>query len=116
MLSTKTIIAFPPEMKSYFDRMLLFHDAFKFGDETGKIHKMFAYIKSESEKFRKFPEIYARWQNLEKQYLDLYERTKIKEKKQSPKAKNKTKRPFYHITMPDQSSRDLFLRLRFVGN
>lgn len=103
----------PPVIKTYFDKDLL-SIKIKLGDDLEKLHKIYHYIRAEAKKYKRYPAEYQRWQKLEKEYLDLYERTKIKEEKQEAKAKNRTKELFYYVKMPDKRSEGLFFRLRFA--
>ena len=102
-----------PEIKTYFDKDLL-SIKFTLGDCLEKLDEIYKNIKAEAEKFRKHPSEYIRWKKLEKQYLELYERTKAKKEKQEGKAKNRTQRPFYYITMPNRRGERLLFGLRFA--
>lgn len=83
-----------------------------FGDNLEKFNSIYKYIKSLSEKYRKYPEIYSKWEKLEKEYLDLYERTKAKEKNLQEKTENRPKKPFYFTRMPNRRCKRIFSRLR----
>jgi hypothetical protein len=108
-----TTVVLPPQIQTYFDKTLL-SIPMKFGDDLERIHNIFCYIKQVAEKYRNYPKEYARWKLLEKEYMDLYERTKTKEKNQEAKAKNRTKGPFYFIRMSNKRFDRLFSRLRFA--
>jgi hypothetical protein len=101
----------PPKIKHYFDRLLL-ATPFKLGDDLESLHKLYSYIKQVAEKFRKYPAEYTKWQEVEKKYLELYRRAEAKEKIQGPKAKNRTKEPFYFVRLSSRRNERLLNGLR----
>lgn len=108
----KTITVMPKPIHAYFDKNLLSMRV-NLGDTLENLHKIYLGIKIDSEKFRKYPQHYATWLALEKEYLELYVRTKAKEKIKGKQAQNKTKEPFYFIKMSNKSDENFFRRLRF---
>ncbi len=52
---------------------------------------------------------------LQKEFLELYERAKIKEKDVEGKAKNKTQGPLYCIIFPDKRDENIFRGFRYAS-
>lgn len=103
-----------PKIQIKFDKRLLSSPMPKFNEED--LFNIYLYIKAKLwYKHHKCPSKKIKCQNLEKLFLNLYERIKKKKDKSEKEKKNKTEMPFYHIRLPRQSDGNLFRRLRSIS-
>jgi hypothetical protein len=64
-------------------------------------------------KCAKYPEWKRECEQLEKQFLELYERALAKEKDLEAEEGYKTQEPFYYIRLPDKCSDEILTGLRY---
>jgi hypothetical protein len=89
--------------------MLLALPTPEFRDSLKKIWKKYVHIKKRlirQSNYNKNTKV--RLEKLEREFLDLYERTKTKEEKLGEETRNKAKGLFYHVDLPDKSSQNIF--------
>lgn len=110
----KTITTLPP-IEQYFNYHLLenpFDDSLRFDSR-----RLFAWYKFYLRKLQRksyHSDIRRKkCELLEQEFLQLYERIKIKEEELEEKTKHITKRPFFYITYSDYRSKKLYDRFRF---
>lgn len=104
-----------PEIKQYFDRLLLSTPCPKFNDDISRINRMFKYI--ENKLLRRCKDEYQKREieELLKQYREKHGRIVKKEKDLETEERHATKEPFYNFTMPSKRDGFIFNRLRFKG-
>ena len=107
------ITVIPPEIITYYDKLLLFLPFPPIGDSLVKFKGMFEYILEVAEKLKKFPVEYMRFKKLTLEYFDLYERIKTKEENQGATSRNRTKEPFYFVRIASRRHERILTRLRF---
>ncbi len=84
------------------------------GDNLQRLWRIYLYInKKLMQKSHHDPIWKKKCEQLEKEFLELYERTKTKEENIETKTKNKTKEPFYFIEIPNRSHQNIFEGLRY---
>ena len=83
----------------------------KLGDSLEKIWDIYLYIKGKL--FKKKTNSKEKLQKLKKEFLELYECAKEKEKDVKTNSKNKTKMSFYYIELPYKGDKEIFARLRY---
>ena len=83
-----TITAHPPQVKQFYDSTLLSKPTSKFYDESELLWRVYTYIKLKLSKKSKYhPNSEIKYNQLEREFLELYERAKTKEK-DATRAKN----------------------------
>lgn len=111
LIKTTTSI---PEISQHYNKNLLSTPIPKFCDDSERLWRVYMYIKSKLEKKCNSNEIRKnRFERLEKEFIPLYERAKIKEKELEEKTGKPNKGPFYYISEPDKYHKKIFNRLRF---
>ena len=104
-----------PEILQHFNSALLSTPA-TFGDNLKVLWQVYEYI-HENISYKALKSNYDPWkekiESLEKQFLELYERQKVKEEKLKEEAKYKDDFPFYYIRLPHKGDEKLFSRLRW---
>jgi len=108
-MCSKSITVIPPKILEYYSHILL-NNPIKFRDDLEKIWNMYLYVKKILYKKVKNK---IKLEELDKEFLEIYERAKKKEKDINTKTENKTKMPFYFITMPNKGDQNIFDRLRY---
>jgi hypothetical protein len=111
MIETKSCI--PSDILQSYDKKLLSYPAVKFYDDSARLWSWYQWIKrklqrktvKDSIRNRKFLE-------LEKQFLELYERTVAKEKDIEKKTGEQAVRAFRYFEYPLKNDRKIFERFR----
>lgn len=104
------------KIQQYFDKGLLSTPTPKFKDDSEILIKVFNYIDAVlSKKTKNLATRDENYQKMKKEFLYLYDRATLKEADIKEKTGKEAKMPFYFITVPHKSDRDLFNRLRFKG-
>jgi hypothetical protein len=84
------------------------------GDNLERLWRIYSYIKKKLIHKSFHDTIWKQECNqLEQEFLELYERTQIKEKDTKTKTKNKTKEPFYRFKITNRSHENIFDGLRY---
>jgi hypothetical protein len=103
-----TITNIPPQIFQFYNRALL-TGPHKLCDDSSNLDSVYRFIKYKIDKKPIGNKVYQ----LEKQYLELDERIKVKEKVIEGETGHITKRPFYRFEMSNKKGRDIFERLRY---
>ncbi len=112
-MEIKTIKALPPELIHYFNYKLLSIPYPKFCDDSQVLWEIFQYINETMKKSYEWnPNRHNKYLELRKVFVELYERTEIKEKELEEKTGHANKAPFTFFTMPDKRCQRLFGHLR----
>jgi hypothetical protein len=112
MIKITTTSTLPPQVVLQFNKMLLM-TPYCLADDRIVLWGMYLYIKEEL--FRKAKNIPARLkkcEELEKKFLELYERIKKKEEQLKEQTKRTMPEPFYFFTDPFRDSGRVYERLR----
>ncbi len=113
MTIVKTITSLPPLIQEHFSADLLSIPV-KLRDSTETLWKMYVYIKTKlMHKANYNPFWKAKCERLEKEFLELYEQAKAKEKDIKAKTGNEAKEPFYYIGITDRRHENIFKGLRY---
>lgn len=106
-----------PDIKQYYDTNLLLRQMSKFSDDLETIMEMYRYI--EKLMIKKIGRLHIhnlntleKFQKIEQEFLEIYERQKTKEENSTEKAKNKTQEPFYSLRNSERCNKKLLHRLR----
>lgn len=106
MTEVKNIEIMPPEIITYFQSNLLSRPMLRCGDDCEFLWKIYQYIKRNLERRRKQPN--AKFSDLEKQFLEVYERAKAKEEEIERATGDKGQRSFGCFIRLDKSDRKTF--------
>jgi hypothetical protein len=110
----KTVKSIPPQILQYFSSTLLSSPYSKFRDWSEDIWKVYLYVKEKLiPKCKNNPIRLKKTLELEKQFLELYERAKVKEKANEGKNQAKTEQFGYSFREFDRYNQRIFGRLRF---
>lgn len=108
-----TITSLPPQVKQFYDSILLSKPTSKFYDDSELLWRVYTYIKLKLSKKSKYhPNSEIKYNQLEKEFLELYERAKTKEKDYERETGNQGQKFFYYIIITDRSHSKIFERLR----
>jgi hypothetical protein len=107
----KTLATLPLQIMQYFSSALLSNPYPKFCDDSEALWKIYQWIKRKLEKKCKTDKRIEKFQKLEKQFLELYERAKKKEEDLKAKTGNANKGPFYYFGYTDKYHKGLSRRL-----
>lgn len=97
-----------PQIKQWFDKSLLSTPFLSFCDDSKTLYRIYKYIRSclrDRHNKKKFEE-------LEKEFLELYERSKIKENELEEKTGSSSKEPLYLFRETNKRKPRLFGILR----
>jgi hypothetical protein len=109
----ETIKVLPPQIKQFFDKNLLSKDSPEFRDSCKVIWRVYLYIKNRlRKKVDNDPIRLNKYLELEKQFLELYERTKAKEEERKIEEGHHTQEPFYYFRKTNGNYQWLFDRLK----
>lgn len=100
-----------PEILSSFDRNLLSIPILDFRDSIRKIDPLWKYYKKYLSNKRDGMNGCEKLKQKELEFIELYERIKIKEKELEGQKEHFTQRPFYHFRNIDKKDEQLLLRL-----
>jgi hypothetical protein len=115
MLFTTTTI--PPQIHQYFTEKMLSLPTPKMRDDSATLRRVYFWIKTKlMKKCVKYPEWKKECEQLEKQFVELYERTLAKEKELETEKGHKTQEPFYWITVANRSNQAIFRGLQRNSN
>ena len=107
----KTVNNLPPEIKQIFSYHLLAEA--KIGDSLESMIESYIYILNKlNHKVNNDPKRLQKFEEAKKEFLEVYERAKTKEKNLEATATVKTKRPLYFIEGLNKRDENLFKRLR----
>ncbi len=105
----------PPQIVQQFSSALL-SNPMKFNDDLDLFARIHFYINNKLMKKAKYNAIWEeRCDKLEKEFLELYERAKVKEKESKKAYKNKTQEPFYRISFDNKSDENIFAGFRIAS-
>lgn len=111
-MTVKTISVLPPSIKEFFNICLLTKLG-KLYDDCTDLEVLYKYIKEKAnKKLKNLSEKRRKFEALEKQFLDLYERAKIKEKECEEKGKDVGKGPFNYLKYSGRSYRGVYWEIR----
>lgn len=111
----KTKVNLPPEIIERFSEILL-ECTPVYRDTSQILEKIYFYITKRLMKKSNYnPKWRAECEKLEEEFIELYERAKIKEKDAKTKEKNKTQEPMYRITFPNSSHGAIFDYFRYAS-
>lgn len=108
-----TISSLPPDIQKHFNPELLSLNP-RCCDNSQTLYEIYIFIKEKLMKRAKSNPI--RWEyclKLEKEFLELYERAKIKEEELKEEKYHRTKEPYYCINLSDKRYEQIFIRLKF---
>jgi hypothetical protein len=113
MMITQTVSSIPLSIHQYFSSKMLSLPCPKLRDDSETLRRVYLWIKTKlMKKCAKYPEWKRECEQLEKQFLELYERALAKEKDLEAKEGYKTQESFYWITISDRRSDNIFRRLK----
>lgn len=118
--ATKMIL---PKILQYFDSNLLSFPCPKFREDSETLWQSWIYIESLWKKLDKCLIKKSKCEKLKKQFMELYEQAKIKEKERETEKKHPTQMPFYRIDSVSKKDDEVFrfskkgryLRTNFIG-
>ena len=111
-LHTTSIL--PPDMKQYFDRMLLAQPCP--GDYATDLWNIWKYVEANVwKKLEKTPGKKRKCEELKRQFMELYDQIKAQKENPKTKTKNKAEMPMYYIEFARRCDRHLFGRLKYRG-
>jgi hypothetical protein len=105
-----TTVCLPPMILQSHSSKLLSRPACKFYQDSEFLWKMYQYTLSLKYKCKTQRSL-QRFKEQEKQFLEIYERAKAKEKDLEGSAKHPSKRPFFYFQGPKRDRRKLYCKL-----
>lgn len=106
-------VVLPPQLIQQFNADLLKTPVPMMRDSTKDLWRMYEYINRNLRKKVKGDELIKKYERMEKKFLELYERAKVKEKELEKEARHHTQMPFYFFRNPDICSREVYRRFKF---
>lgn len=102
-----------PAIIGNFDKLLLSTPIPHFSDSCIDLFEMYEWItKKLKKKICKDPERLKKYIQLEKEFMDIYERAKVKEEKLEEEKVHFTQKPFYRFRCSEKDVQLLFDRFR----
>lgn len=111
-MTVKTISVLPPSIKEFFNICLLTKLG-KLYDDCTDLELLYNYIKEKAnKKLKNLPEKRRKFEVLEKQFLELYERAKIKEKECKEKGEDVGKGLFDYLKYSGRNYQGVYWEIR----
>lgn len=109
-----TSYVIPPRILQYFNSALLSMPTVLLRDSSKDLWAIYQYtVKKLIKKVNNLPQKKAICEQLEKEFLELYELIKEKEEELKTKTEHRTQRPFYRFNGSSRNGERIFRRLTF---
>lgn len=107
-------VSISPPIPFKFDKELLSKPTAKFYDDSETLYRIFNYIQVKlKKKVDDHPSTMKKYEELEKQFKELYERAKAKETEYQKKNGESFQKPFDYFTYTGRNYRKVFEKIRY---
>lgn len=113
-MKVTTTCSIPPPILQCFNACLLSTPAPLLRESSKDLWRVYQYIVNKlQKKCKNLPKKKALFEQLQREFLELYERIKEKEKDLKTDTKHPTQRYFYHFSSPNRNDEKVFRGLMF---